>query len=119
MARSKRCELTLATGNLLEILRERASRTSLALDLRLIRDSAAGSLRAPGLAITSDQTIHKANAARRKTVEKRSGKISSVGMVEGVESPLPSPPKCSLNYSLERHECGGILENSARPGPEK
>lgn len=52
-------------------------------------------------------------------MEKRSGKISLVGVVEGVESPSPSPPKCSLNYSLERHECGGILENSARPGPEK
>lgn len=51
-------------GTLPEILRERTPRTSPAVDLRLIRDDAAGSLRDPGPVITSDQTIHKANAAR-------------------------------------------------------
>lgn len=40
-------------------------RTSPAAELRLIRDGAAGSLRVPGPAITSDQTIHKAGARWR------------------------------------------------------
>jgi len=54
---------TLATGSLSEILCERVPRTSPAVHLRLIRDGAAG-LRFPGRAITSDQTIHKADAVR-------------------------------------------------------
>lgn len=47
-------------------------------------DGAAGSLRAPGPAITSDQTIHKASEGKEEDGRKASGKISSVGVVEGV-----------------------------------
>lgn len=43
-------------------------------------------------------------------MEKRVERYLRSAWLRGLES--PSPPKCSLNYSLERHECGGILENS-------
>lgn len=60
----RRKTATTDAGTLPEILRERVPRTSPAVDLRLIRDDAAGSLQDPAPVITSDQTIHKANAAR-------------------------------------------------------
>jgi len=40
-----------------------------------------------------------------------------VARLESPSSP-PSPPKCSLNYSLERHVEWRGSENAARSGPE-
>lgn len=56
-------------------------RMSLAVEPRLIRGGALGSLRVPGPAITSDQTIHKAScvATRGEESGEASGKISSAG----------------------------------------
>lgn len=52
-----------------------------AVESRLIRGGALGSLRVPGPAITSDQTIHKAGRAATRGEEsgEASGKISSAG----------------------------------------
>lgn len=78
----------------------------------------------PGPAITSAQTIHKAAAFATRRRKRRSewkrylrpalpdwmGGLDGWMVLAGWSRPAPPPPrpKCSLNYSLERHERRGL-----------